>query len=92
MALPVLGYKLVDTTAAQEIDLSVACGKVYLINKGPDIVYIAFSGVVASAALGSGKKQLALNESYAVTGSAIQKVYARTASGTASLEVLGTPS
>lgn len=91
MALPVLGYKLVDTTANQEIDLGVTCGALYLINKGPDTVYVAFAGAVASAALGTGKKQLLLNESYPVGNCGIQKVYARTASGTASLEVLGTP-
>jgi hypothetical protein len=92
MALPVLKYLLVSTSAGQSIDLGVQCGTVYLINKGADPVFIAFDAVIASAAYGNGKKELKANESLQVSNVSVSTVYARTASGTANLEVVGTVS
>lgn len=90
MALPILRYKSVDTTAAQSIDLGAKCGTVYLINKGSDPVFIAFDAVIASAAYGNGKKELKANESLQVSNVSVDTVYCRTASGSANLEVVGT--
>ena len=37
-------------------------GSVYIINKGPSVVSMAFDAVPASAAFGDNKKQIAVNE------------------------------
>jgi hypothetical protein len=63
MSNPILKYLAVDGTAGQQIDLGVACGYVYIINKGPDPAYVALTGQ-PTVGLGNGQKQLIQNESW----------------------------